>query len=446
MASHAGRRVSSPLLLIIAATSIVAPTAAPQLSLQARLDRAAAGDTITVPTGTYRECPVIERPVVLIAEGDVTVGTACAGNVFTVRASATIRRFHIVGSGKTLAREDSGIWAEDVDSLLIEDNVLEDVLFGIYIKNGSHPVIRGNTVRGWDLPITNRGDGIRLWYSRGGLIENNDVTHARDVVIWFSDSAVVRHNRVADGRYGLHYMYSNHSTFEDNAFLDNEVGGFLMYSSGITFRRNVFARARGLFGKGLGFKDAEDITARDNTIVKNAIGVYLDNSPNSIGHTNTFAGNTFAFNDVGVSLLPSVHGNMFASNDFLDNVEVVRVRGGGTATDNTWQDNFWTDYAGFDANHDGAGDTPFISDRVSGDLFTRYEALQLFTLSPAATALEFLGRVAPTLKPTPVLVDSTPRRRRHPAAPRDTPEPNLPGAAIFILLAGGAAAVVRRHR
>lgn len=413
-------------------------------TVQQHLDRAAPWDTVTVPSGVHRECLVIDRPVVLQGAPGAVIEGNCEGRVVTVRSPATIRELAIRHSGSNLAEEDAGIWATGAPGLTVEDCVLEDVLFGIYLKQSDDALIRGNVIVGKRIAVPRRGDGIRLWYSQRGRIEHNRLTGVRDLVIWFSDSAVVRHNVVQDSRYGLHYMYSDHSRFEDNRFLHNEVGGFLMYSTDITFERNVFAEARGVLGKGLGFKDAERIDARNNLLVGNAVGIFLDNSPHSVGTFNRFSDNTFAFNDVAVGLLPSVARNRFVHNAFVNNGTPATVSGGGNALANTWSSNYWSDYVGFDTNHDGVGDAPFVFDRITDALVARHEDLGLFRASPAMETLTLIGRILPALRPQPIVIDSTPRMASPVTGPAREPAPAAPvprwPGALLIALAGGAAA------
>ncbi len=212
-----------------------------------------------------------------------------------------------------------------------------------------------------------------------------------------------------DGRYGLHYMYSDHNRFEENEFRHNQVGAFLMYSADIRFRRNLFAEASGASGVGLGLKDADDICAEENVFVGNAVGISLDNAPTSAGVTNWFRQNLISYNDVAISLLPSVHSNVFEENAIVHNLIPVGVSGGGNALANEWADNLWSDYAGFDADRNGIGDDPYRHERVADELYARHPELRLFVLSPAAGALELLGRFFPLLKPQPVVIDSSPR-------------------------------------
>ena len=177
----------------------------------------------------------------------------------------------------------------------------------------------------------------------------------------------------------------------------------LTNSTDIIFRDNVFADANGAMGRGLGFKDTDSIVAVGNTLVHNSIGIFIDNSPQSAGVHNFFSDNVIAFNEVGVSLLPSVKSNIFEGNTFLHNIAPVAVTGGGTAVANRWFDNHWSSYAGFDGDHDGHGDSPFVYERLSDDLLAKHEELKLFNLGPVASSLNTLSRVLPLLQPTPIV-------------------------------------------
>jgi len=223
----------------------------------------------------------------------------------------------------------------------------------------------------------------------------------------------IARNTVRDGRYGLHFMYSDGNRIEDNHLEGNSVGAFLMYSRRVTMRSNTFASNRGPSGYGIGLKDMDDTIIVDNIIINNRVGVHLDTSPREIDSIGEFSGNVFAFNDIGVELMPSVRRNMFSSNSFIENEEQVAVAGGGTLKENSWTvndvGNFWSDYAGFDADGDGQGDIAYKSERLFENLMQQEPVLRLFLYSPASTALDFAARAFPLVKPQPKLEDERPK-------------------------------------
>lgn len=404
MAQGLLRRIALALLPL--APAIWAGPLLPQ-GLQEVINRAAPGATVTVLPGEYVGPLRINRPITLIGEGWPVVDGGGEGHVLLVTAPATIRGLTLRNSGSDLDQEHAGIMVR-ADSVVVEGNRLEDILFGIYVKEGDHAVIRDNRISGKPRPLGVRGDGIRLWYSHNALVEENSVSRVRDVVVWFSDGLIFRQNTVTDSRYGLHYMYSRGSLVEGNVFRRNSLGAFIMYSEEITVARNEFAQAAGQTGMGLGLKDADELTVVGNLFVQNHVGVYLDNSPRSAHASNRFSGNLFAYNDLGIELLPSVRENAFRENIFTSNLRPVAVSGGGTARANQWQGNFWSDYTGFDRNGDGTGDTPFRLDRLSDDLLSRHPQLQVLMASPALTVIDLMARVFPLLAPEAILIDGEP--------------------------------------
>ena len=388
--------------------------AGPLRSVAEAIKSASSGDTIRVTGGVYHERLVIDKTLNLTGVGNPVINGGGTGTVIEIKApGCVLSGFTVTGSGSHLSNEDTGILLDSAHGSIIEDNTLRDVLFGIYIKNSPDTVIRGNTVRGKDVPMPERGDGIRLWYSSGTKILDNRVTLIRDLVIWWSGNTLIKGNIVEEGRYGLHYMSSNHNRFEDNIFRNNYVGGFLMYSVDIQFYRNRFIENRGIgTGYGIGFKDLDDVIAKDNLIADNRVGIFLDNSPYLIDSWNNISDNVIAFNDIGVSLMPSIRRNAFHKNSFVDNDEQVEIRGGGELAGNEWSKdgsgNYWSDYIGYDEDGDGIGEIPYKSESLFESLIDSKPELRIFVFSPVAKAIELASQAFPVIKPEPKLTDDYP--------------------------------------
>jgi len=386
----------------------------PFTSISLAIESAKNGDTIEVYGGTYNEHLIVDKTLNLIGINEPNIDGGGKGTIVLIKApGVTFKGFHVSGSGESLSVEDTGIVLDSAQGSIIEDNRLNDVLFGIYLKNSSGTLIRNNIVVGKDLPIAVRGDGIRLWYSSDTKIIDNTITGARDLVMWWSGDTLIKDNKIEKGRYGLHYMYSNNNVFENNLFSENYVGGFLMYSKNIKFQNNIFASNQGpATGYGIGFKDLDDIVSKDNLFIDNRIGIYMDNSPHSVDSWNTLEDNVIAFNDIGISFMPSIERNIIVSNSFIDNAEQVQVRGGGTLAGNDWykegSGNYWSDYVGYDENNDGIGEIPYKAESLFENLIDSYPNLRVFVFSPVAQAIELASDAFPVMKPEPKVTDNYP--------------------------------------
>ena len=381
-------------------------------NLQAALAAAQPGATITVPAGVYPGPLILDKPVTLVtAEGAIIDGGG-KGDVVVVSApDVTLRGFVIRNSGASLDREHAGITVT-ARRVRLERNRLEDVLFGIYLKNAPGSLLRDNVVLSKDVAIARRGDGVKVWYSADCRIEGNHVRGSRDVILWYSPHCVVRNNVVEESRYGLHYMQSNDAVMEHNILRNNSVGVYIMYGRDVLLSNNVIYNHRGPSGFGLGLKDAVNVTVTGNRMVGNRVGVYVDNSPPEPGATVTFERNLFAYNEIGAELLPNVKRNHYVDNVFLENGEQVAIAGAGDASGSNWsvagRGNFWSDYVGFDADGDGVGDLPYRAQSLFENLLSNHPELRLFQLSPAADALDLAARAFPIFQPRPKLADEHP--------------------------------------
>ena len=254
-----------------------------------------------------------------------------------------------------------------------------------------------------------RGDAVRLWYSRDNEVTDNVISDVRDFVVWYSGGNLLARNSVTRSRYALHFMYSEANHVESNTFTGNMVGIFLMYSDGVEIRENRISHGHGATAMGIGFKESSNVLLENNTITDCATGIYLDISPYEPGTTNRFFGNRIGFNGVGVLFHSDWHGNVFESNDFKGNFTQVAVRGGGSATRQTWSNNYWDDYEGFDADGDDIGDAAFELYAYADRFWVDFPPAAFFRGSPLFEAIDFLDRLAPFTTPTLILRDDAPR-------------------------------------
>lgn len=377
-----------------------------------QIARAQPGDTIVVEPGRYEGRLLVRKPVVLDGHGLVTIDGLGKGNVIELLAPGiTLRGLRVTGSNTSVTGEPAGI-AATTGPVVIEDNVIEHCLFGIDLRESPGSVVRRNTITGMDLEPGRRGDGIRLWWSHQCVVEDNTVTSARDLVFWYSEGLTIARNRVRDSRYGLHLMYSHDTTLSYNDLAGNSVGIYLMYSNRIRLMHNSISNNRGASGYGIGLKDCDAIEVRNNALLSNRVGIYVDNSPSSVDSTGLISENMIAFNEIGFLATPNTHDNVLTANAIFENEEQASVHGRGRLALNTFSrdgvGNFWSDYTGFDRDGDGVGDLAYEPRSLFTSILVNQPNLRLFVHSPAQQAIEFTSRAFPELLPEPLFTDAAP--------------------------------------
>mgnify|MGYP003571189906 FL=1 len=404
------------------------------------------GALLSPPPGIYEGNLVIRKPVVLDGGAGVVFDGLGEGTVIDVLADGvTIRGCTIRNSGENVMGEPSAIRVFAANAV-IESNTIQETLFGIDLREAPNAIIRGNTIACKALEPGRRGDGIRLWWSHGCLIEDNVVRGSRDMVFWYSEDLRIRRNTVTESRYGLHFMYSHGSVLEENDLSGNSVGVYLMYSNGITLRGNRMRNNRGASGYGIGLKDCDDIAIIGNALLANRVGAYLDNSPSSVGSPGLFEANMVAFNEIGLLATPNTHDNVFTRNAFIENEEPAATHGRGRLTSNTFArdgvGNYWSDYAGFDLDADGIGDVAYEPQSLFSAMLADEPNLRLFVHSPAQQAIDFTSRALPELRPQSTLIDpsplATPPEIELAMAPSGTRSGAMAvlGATLLVLVAG----------
>ena len=382
------------------------------LDISQLISAAKAGDTVLVPTGVYRGEIRIDKPLKLIGVGRPTLDGGGNGDIITITApDVEIRGFRICGTGIDLDKENCAIRV-NAARVTIVDNILDDVLFGIDLKESPDSVIRGNHIGGKVLDVARRGDGLRLWRADRTIVEDNEIHNGRDAILWYSTDVIVRNNKSHDGRYGFHLMFSNGVTIEKNDLFDNSVGVYLMYSSKLKLIGNRMLRNRGPSGYGLGLKETDDFLVQGNIFVGNCVGIYIDGSPFATPDSGRITENTISANDTGVEFLPAVKGNHLWSNSFVDNFEQIAILGRGELTGNEFdrdeRGNFWSDYPGYDRDGDGVGEANYESRLLFENLTAREPSLRLFMFSPIHQAVEFIARAVPAVRPEPKFTDYYP--------------------------------------
>jgi nitrous oxidase accessory protein len=382
--------------------------------LQAMIDAAPAGSTLTVPAGVYPGGVLIDKPLTIEGVGWPVIDGQRTGNVVKVTAEGvTLRGLVIQGSGREVSDEPSGILVRASGSR-IEGNRVRDVLYGITLHESDNHVVRGNTVESIrEFLPERRGHALYLYYTKNNVLEDNVISHAKDgIYINFSDHNDIFRNSVTELRYGIHFMYANNARIVDNVFRDNLTGGSLMYSNDLYFEDNEFSRSQSkASGYGLLFKDVDNVEMLHNSFHHNRIGLTFEGAPFTPGAYVRLRDNLIGFNQLAIAMSTTV-GAQFGGNTFVGNLRQADTTGGSIEHHNSWQidgrGNYWDDYRGYDADGDGMGDIEYRYRPAYGELVQRNEALTAFANTPAQLAIDLAARWFPVYRNAPAVIDTSP--------------------------------------
>ena len=149
-----------------------------------------------------------------------------------------------------------------------------------------------------------------------------------------------------------------------------------------------------------------------------------------------YDGNVFAYNDIGVGMMPSVRRNEFFNNSFVDNEEQVAVGGGGQLKGNIWSGQMARATTGATTPATTPTMTVLAISSISQtaffeNLMQREPSLRLFLYSPATNAIDFSAKAFPIVRPQPKVEDEFPLMT--PQIPTEAPQmPQATGETWFI--------------
>jgi nitrous oxidase accessory protein len=384
-------------------------------ALQEVIDNAAPGSIIKLGRGVYPGPIRIDKGITLTSEdGGAIIRGPGEGSVITIVSNhAVISNLIVEGSGELHQPVDSCIVVQDSKNVKIIGNTLRDCLFGINLENTHRSQVQSNTISSKPFSLGLKGDGFRLWYSHTNIIRGNITHSVRDNVFWYSSANRVEDNTGSDSRYSLHFMYADRNEVSSNRFQDNSVGIFMMYSRGSTISRNILAGASERFGIGLGLKEVSDCIVENNTILYNATGLYLDQSPYQPGTVNKFLGNNFLYNSIAVQMHGTALGSLYEDNRFKGNITDVNNDTPGSKIHlNRWFQNRWDKYEGFDRNKDGYGDTPHEVYAYADQLWSHRPGARFFYAAPIISVINFMARLMPFSEPALLATDPQPVVRK----------------------------------
>ncbi|WP_304131476.1 nitrous oxide reductase family maturation protein NosD [Ignavibacterium album] len=381
----------------------------PSDNLQNLIENAPAGSLVKIKSGTYSVNNIqITKPIIIIGENYPVINGNKKDEVFTVSASdVTIKGLTIQNAGISYLKENAAIRINESHNCVIEDNILKENYFGIYLSKSYNCVISNNKIEASNKTETSSGNGIHLWYSKGITIIANKIKGHRDGIYFeFVMHSLIKDNFSKENlRYGLHFMFSDSCSYIKNTFENNGAGVAVMYTKNVTMKENKFISNWGAASFGVLLKDLTDCLIEENYFEKNTNGLYLEGCSRITVIKNNFIRNGWA-----IKLMANSMNNYFLQNNFITNSFDIMTNSKNSFND--FSGNYWSRYNGYDLDKDGFGDVPFRPVKMFSVLVERQQASMILMNSLFIELLNITENVIPSLTPVN-LVDPNPRMKMY---------------------------------
>ncbi len=363
------------------------------------------GDTILVEKGTYREGNIsITKPLVLIGKNLPVIDGQLKYEIFSFRANHIILKgFRIINSGKDEVKNIGAVRLYDSKYSIIKDNIFENNYFAITIQRGYRCLIENNkisTKRGTSQE--NIGDGIHAWVSEELWIKHNYITGHKDGIYLekVKKSFIYRNKSVANQRYGLHFMFSDDDVYSGNIFENNNAGVAVMYSQNVGMSHNYFINNWGDGVYGLLLKDISYSKISNNHFISNTTAVLMDGATKIDLKNNQFEQNGWA-----LKINSNCMENRLVHNNFMANTFDVSTN--GSLVLNTFKNNFWDQYSGYDLDKNQIGDVPYHPLSLYAVLSENNPVVMLLYHTFFVDLLDRTEKIVPSITPEN-FVDETP--------------------------------------
>ncbi|MFZ7116450.1 MAG: nitrous oxide reductase family maturation protein NosD [Bacteroidota bacterium] len=365
-------------------------------SIQDAIGLAENGDTILVDHGTYFEKNlIIDKAVVLLGINFPVIDGEGKDEIVSIKSgNVTLNGFKIQHSGYATLDDPAGVKIYDSNNITIENNIIDDTFFGIYAQYAKNCIIKNNRLTAYGKEEQEIGNGIHCWKSDSMQIIGNKITGHRDGIYFefVTNSIILRNKSYSNKRYGLHFMFSHNDAYICNIFSGNGAGVAVMYTHGVKMYNNIFEDNWGDAAYGLLLKDISDSYIEGNTFIKNTSGIHMEGASRIQLCKNIFKNNGWAIKIQASCMDVNVSHNNFFGNTF-------DVGTNGTLVLNTFNNNYWDKYEGYDLNKDNLGDVPFRPVSMFSMIIENNPQTMILFRSIMVTLLDKTERIIPTLIP-----------------------------------------------
>jgi nitrous oxidase accessory protein len=187
-------------------------------------------------------------------------------------------------------------------------------------------------------------------------------------------------------------MFSNNDAYFTNCFRNNGAGVAVMFTKNITMMNNTFEENWGDSAYGLLLKEISDCYLGGNKFVNNTSAIFMDGTNRIRVEKNIISANGW-----GMKIQANCMDNVIEHNNFIGNTFDVSTN--GSLTLNSFSENYWDKYEGYDLNKDNVGDVPYHPLSLYSVIVENTPSAMLLFRSFMITLLDKSEKVLPSLTP-----------------------------------------------
>ena len=185
--------------------------------------------------------------------------------------------------------DEVAIIGENVKSLQLKNLQVEQGMGGIQLTDSADIILENVDISGQDGHFSEKGHAVAIYKSKNIQASDCDIWGVLDgFYLERVDGITLSNNRIEEGRYAVHVMYSDNVELIANKATANMTGLMIMIANNVTVHNNQISKNNTLNSLGVYMYDNENIDFQQNILSENTVAMSVEHTRNMDMSNNEF--------------------------------------------------------------------------------------------------------------------------------------------------------------